>query len=139
MATALAVTPASQRMFADYESKNEFEYRYISPIMMKTLGSQVLGGSLSTDKIKMFEIVKTQYFGNDKKVQEKINNVIQSKKLELLSTDSKHVFYAHYDEKQKKFDELLLLKYGDKWKQNLSLYYIVGDLSLDDISTLFKY
>lgn len=128
------------RMFSKFANQSKkYEYTYISSRMIKFCAGDVVK-EIPASKLKLIEMIKTSS-GCDKMMKEAVSNAVNSNDLELISTQDtekkRSDFYARWDEKKNVFTKLLLMKYGDFSHCNVQLLYIVGDLTPEDVSSLF--
>lgn len=90
-APAIAANP-EQRSFADFASKQGYEYTYISPQMLQILGSQYIDNKsfgnldLQAKHLTSVESLTTSVNSQDDGIWDKIRKVKEENKLKTLST-----------------------------------------------------
>lgn len=85
-----ALTASAQRRFENIANKEGFNYSYISPTMLKAMGSCTFnsnGYTLNTSGLNCIETVSTMTEGTDSALWDAIRSVIKSEGLETLTTN----------------------------------------------------
>ena len=87
----IAVLPAeAKQRFADVGSRSEFNYTYISTVMLRAMKGSSLdsnGYMVGVDDLDSVETISTMNFGTDQELWKAIRAVISEEKLETLSTN----------------------------------------------------
>lgn len=116
-ASFLAASAAGKNTyFHKFSDSYEYEYTYVSPVMLKAMGGQILDnksyGSLpiSTADLTSIETLSTVTHGKNEDLWKTIREVISSKKMETLSTKKSGMF---------RYDILARLSGDNKFITNL--------------------
>ena len=128
-----------EQYFSQFGDKNNFEYVYFSPFMLRTLSTKTVQ-NIPVDKLNKFEMVTTIFNGKDKKLANAIHNVIDFNDMELIfkedgDAERTSEFYAVMDSSGKQIKKLLITQYG-AWKGSARVLYLEGDFDLEDMKTL---
>lgn len=87
-AASFSSSAASQPFFEDMSLKDGFDYSFVSPVMLQSMGDNIVNEDLKirASDIKAIETVSTIYNGTDSEFWKIIRKVKADKKLVTLST-----------------------------------------------------
>lgn len=126
-----------EQFFSEFADDRNFEYTFLSPLMVKTLSSKEVH-NIPVNKYNHLEMLTTESKGEDSKLQNTIQDVISINMMELISKDNKRSgesvaeFYGTWNESRKHFEKLLLLQYG-KNRKSLRILLMSGNFKIDDL------
>lgn len=139
-ASAYAASP--KKYFDGLSSNFEFDYTYVSPSMLKAMGGKIIDGGglkLSSSDIHSIETLSTYSAGSSSDLWDIIKKLKKENDLETLST--KKQGYYRYDvlgkltNNGKTLTNMLVITQNGG--ENVSVVYIVGKISMDEIGLQF--
>lgn len=116
-----------------------YQYTYLSPLMIKTLSSSQVQG-IPTYKLTRLEMVSTTSQGNDDKLTKAVLDVINRHGLELISKENSNKiseFYAVWDDTRKLFTKLLIIQ-SSTLQISKKILFLEGAFDIYDIQELIK-
>ncbi|MDE6096137.1 MAG: DUF4252 domain-containing protein [Muribaculaceae bacterium] len=139
--TANAGNP--KKYFEDLSSSPNFDYTYISPLMLKAMGDQYLshdrsgGLPVKSSQISYIETVYTIGDGMNEKLWKAITSIKKDNKLETLTTKKKDFYrydvFAKLSGDQKYFTNLLVITQDGA--ENVSVVYMEGKIPVNTLQT----
>lgn len=129
--------------FSQTAGWEDFDYFYLSPKMLAMMPdggmSKELYG-LSNGKLKLVEVVRTKWFGKKKELNNIVESLVKEKGMERISFQKKDkvtfIWYVDGDDKGNVKRILVIRK--KNWDDNFKAIYMVGNLTTDDIKTMFE-
>lgn len=127
-----------KKYFEGLSANTDFNYTYVSPYMLKAMGSQVIdsgGLRISASDISAIETVSTYNSGTKTEFWDIIKKIRKDNNLETLTT--KKEGYYRYDVLAKLSDNgkvlTHLLVITQNGGNNVSVVYVVGKIPMEEI------
>lgn len=139
----MAATDSPTPKFSAVYNWNNFEYTLLTPEILELMPDKIsekdLGG-IPASKLKLVEIVKTQWHGKSKDLKEIVKSVTSEPGWTQVSVQKKEnnntIWYIKKGGGDK-IREILILKYSN-WDSGFYALYLVGSMTTEDLKKLFK-
>lgn len=137
-----AVIPAAagtKKYFEDLSANPNFDYTYVSPLMLQAMGDQYLsqersgGLPVKSSQITSIETISTNGDGMNEKLWKAITSIKKDNKLETLTTKKKDFYrydvFAKLSGDHKYFTNLLVITQDGA--ENVSVVYMEGKIPVN--------
>lgn len=129
----------SKKYFSGVANKPDFDYTYVSPVMLKSMGDRFLneadagGMQLRSTNISSIETISTPTRGEDEDLWKIIRQLKKDKKLENLSTKKKDSYrydmLARISGDGRYITHLMIITQNGS--ENVNVVYIEGKIPID--------
>lgn len=131
------LSAAAKTKFDTIGGRENFNYTYISPAMLKAMSGTIdsNGYTLDTDNLTSVETISTLTDGTNKEFWDAIRSVIKEENLETLSTNKN--YYTRFDMLGKinsagNITHLMLIQQNGG--NQVTVTYLIGDIPVKDFN-----
>lgn len=139
MSTLTATSGNPKKYFEDLSADPNFDYTYVSPLMLQAMGDQYLshersgGLPVKSSQITSIETIYTAGDGMNEKLWKAITSIKKDNKLETLTTKKKDFYrydvFAKLSGDHKYFTNLLVITQDGA--ENVSVVYMEGKIPVN--------